>query len=148
MNAAVAHQFLPTATSSIARPRLDAVSGAPRALLRLEAGVALAGSVVAYSMLGGHWGTFALLFLLPDLSLLGYLVGRRVGAACYNAAHSYLGPAALAALGASSGTHALLWLSSIWAAHVGFDRMLGYGLKYGTAFGDTHLGRVGRVAES
>jgi hypothetical protein len=28
-------------------------------------------------------------------------------------------------------------------AHVGFDRMLGYGLKYGTGFGDTHLGRKG-----
>jgi hypothetical protein len=35
-------------------------------------------------------------------------------------------------------------LALIWAAHVGFDRMLGYGLKYPTAFGDTHMGRIGR----
>jgi hypothetical protein len=38
----------------------------------------------------------------------------------------------------------LLAVSALWLAHVGFDRMLGYGLKYGTGFGDTHLGRVGR----
>jgi hypothetical protein len=32
----------------------------------------------------------------------------------------------------------------IWIAHIGFDRALGYGLKYPTGFGDTHLGRIGR----
>lgn len=69
--------------------------------------------------------------------------GRRVGAACYNAGHSYLGPALLAAIGSASSTHAFLVVASIWAAHVGFDRLLGYGLKYGTSFGDTHLGRRG-----
>jgi hypothetical protein len=86
---------------------------------------------------------FALLFLLPDLSMLGYLVSRHVGAACYNAGHSYLGPAALAALGAALNVHVLLCFACIWAAHVGFDRLLGYGLKYGTRFGDTHLGLRG-----
>jgi hypothetical protein len=40
--------------------------------------------------------------------------------------------------------HMPLFVACIWAAHVGFDRMLGYGLKYGTSFGDTHLGRRGR----
>jgi hypothetical protein len=29
-------------------------------------------------------------------------------------------------------------------AHVGMDRAVGYGLKYPTAFGRTHLGVVGR----
>jgi hypothetical protein len=84
---------------------------------------------------------FALFFLVPDLSMLGYLAGRRVGAACYNAGHSYLGPAALCAAGAALNAHGVLLAASIWAAHIGFDRMLGYGLKYGTGFGDTHLGR-------
>jgi hypothetical protein len=112
-------------------------------LLRLEGAAALVGASIAYSALGGRWGVFALLFLLPDLSMLGYLAGRRVGAACYNIAHSYLGPALLAALGASSSEHGLLCVACIWAAHVGFDRLLGYGLKYGTSFGDTHLGRRG-----
>jgi Domain of unknown function (DUF4260) len=30
-------------------------------------------------------------------------------------------------------------------AHIGFDRMLGYGLKYASGFGDTHLSRIGRA---
>jgi hypothetical protein len=120
-----------------------AVFGGPLVMLRLEGAAALVCASLAYSTLDGRWSVFALLFLLPDLSMLGYLAGRRVGAASYNTAHSYLGPALLAALGAASGAHTLLLVACIWAAHVGFDRMLGYGLKYGTRFGDTHLGRAG-----
>lgn len=30
----------------------------------------------------------------------------------------------------------------IWLAHLGFDRMLGFGLKYPTFFKDTHLEHV------
>ena len=37
-------------------------------------------------------------------------------------------------------------LALIWIAHIGLDRALGYGLKYATGFGDTHLGRIGRAA--
>lgn len=44
-------------------------------------------------------------------------------------------------LGASCGP--VLRLALIHLAHIGFDRALGYGLKYGTAFGDTHLCRIG-----
>jgi hypothetical protein len=120
-----------------------AVSGAPRVVLRLENAAALASAVFAYSALDGRWPLFALLFLVPDLSMLGYLAGARIGAVCYNAAHSYLGSAVLAAFAVISRDHGLLQIACIWAAHVGFDRMLGYGLKYRTSFGDTHLGRVG-----
>ena len=83
------------------------------------------------------------MFLVPDVSMLGYLVGPRVGAGSYNAGHSYVGPALVALLGVSLYVHVLLLGACIWAAHVGFDRMLGYGLKYATGFGDTHLGRRG-----
>ena len=54
----------------------------------------------------------------------------------------------LAGLGLASSTHDLCLIACIWAAHVGFDRLLGYGLKYGTSFGDTHLGRRGRLGTS
>jgi hypothetical protein len=33
-------------------------------------------------------------------------------------------------------------LCAIWAAPIGFDRLLGYGLEDATGFKDTHLGRV------
>jgi hypothetical protein len=145
MNAIMTQQALVSDPTPRVAEGAGAVSGGPRTLLRLEGAVALAGGFVAYSALGGGWGVFALLFLLPDLSMLGYLVNGRVGAASYNAAHSYLGPGLLAALGATSNAHGLLLFACIWAAHVGFDRLLGYGLKYGTSFGDTHLGRRGKV---
>jgi len=81
-------------------------------------------------------------FLAPDVSALGYLVGLRTGAACYNAAHNYVLPLGIGA-GCFLNGHmgALIWIA-VWVAHIGFDRMLNYGLKYPTAFKDTHLGRV------
>jgi hypothetical protein len=152
MNATIALEA-PTTTSSptLAEGGAGAVRGAPGTLLRLEGAAALIGATLAFSGAGGRWSTFALLFLLPDLSMLGYLAGRRVGAASYNAAHSYVGAALVTAVGLASGTHGALLVACVWAAHVGFDRLLGYGLKYGTSFGDTHLGhrsppRARRVA--
>jgi uncharacterized protein DUF4260 len=145
MNATMTHEAFPSVPLRSVPRESGSVSGTPLTLLRLEGAGALAGATLAYGTLGGRWPMFALLFLLPDLSMLGYLVGRRVGAACYNAGHSYLGPAALAALGAALNIHGFLCFACIWAAHVGFDRLLGYGLKYATNFGDTHLGRRGRA---
>ena len=82
------------------------------------------------------------MLLVPDLAMLAYAAGPRLGAACYNAAHSLIGPAALAALGVWAAQPTPLSLALIWAAHIGIDRMLGYGLKYASGFRATHLGRV------
>jgi len=101
---------------------------------------------VAYAHLGGEWGVFAVLFLLPDLSMLGYLRNPRWGAALYNAGHSYLAPALVLLVGWCMAERSALSIALIWTAHIGFDRMLGYGLKYATAFGATHLGWRGQRA--
>ena len=116
------------------------VFGPPRVWLRLEGLAVLAFSAWLYARGGHFWGLFALLFLAPDLSFLAYLAGARVGAAAYNAAHSYVAPMALAGWALVSERPATVAL--IWMAHIGFDRLLGYGLKYSTAFRDTHLGRL------
>lgn len=116
------------------------VHGAPRLLLRLEGAAVLAAASVAYAQVGGGWGLFALLFLAPDLSMLGYLAGRRAGAAVYNLGHSYLAPGALGAAGLALELPMLMSIALIWVAHIGFDRAVGYGLKYATAFKHTHLG--------
>ncbi|MBV9079371.1 MAG: DUF4260 domain-containing protein [Methylobacteriaceae bacterium] len=121
-----------------------ATFGGVSTLLRLEGAVALMTAVVAYRATGASWWTFGLLFLLPDLSMLGYLANKKLGAALYNAGHTYLAPAALGALGWSQHMPVLLGPALIWAAHIGFDRLMGYGLKYGTAFGATHLGWTGK----
>lgn len=121
-----------------------AVTGTPRLLLRLEGAALLLAAMAGYQVLGASWATFALLFLVPDLSFAGYLGGPRLGAITYNAMHSTIGVAGLATL-AYFGDVATLWpIVLIWLAHVGFDRALGYGLKYGSAFQATHLGRIGR----
>ena len=124
------------------------VQGGVRLLLRLEGAALLALTTAAYAYWcvpqGLGWGLWAACFLLPDLALLAYLAGPRVGAVCYNSTHSLLGPAVCLALAlAGAGGY---WPAAglIWAAHIGFDRMLGYGLKYGSGFGHTHLGRIGR----
>jgi hypothetical protein len=59
----------------------------------------------------------------------------------YNAVHSMIGPLLLAGWGLMAGNHFALAAALIWMAHIGFDRALGYGLKYATGFGDTHLSR-------
>jgi hypothetical protein len=120
------------------------VNGAPRTLLRAEGAAVLALCVAAYGTSGAHWGLFAALFLVPDLAILGYLLGPRIGAASYNAAHWHVLPAALFAAGHALGSALAVSIALIWAGHIGFDRVAGYGLKYATAFGDTHLGRKGR----
>jgi hypothetical protein len=121
-----------------------AVAGTPRLLLRLEGMVVLMVSVVLFARGDHSWWLFALLFLVPDLSFLGFLAGPRLGAASYNALHTYMGPLALAAVFLLAGVPVAIPL--IWMAHIGFDRLLGYGLKYPSGFSDTHLGRIGSGA--
>jgi len=113
-------------------------------LQRLEGLAAFAAGIVLYGWLSQSWLIFALLFFVPDLSMLGYLRSSRLGALSYNAGHTYVAPALLAALGLVVGPLAL-GIAAIWLAHIGFDRALGYGLKLGEGFGHTHLGLVGKA---
>jgi Domain of unknown function (DUF4260) len=113
-------------------------TGGPRLILQAEGAVLLGAATLAYSHAGAGWGMFALLFLLPDVAMLGYLRGPRLGAAIYNLGHSTIGPLALCLLGWVASPMALA-LGLIWLAHVGFDRMAGYGLKHGDAFRHSHL---------
>ncbi|WP_299433501.1 DUF4260 family protein [uncultured Meiothermus sp.] len=116
----------------------------PVMLQRLEGLVLSVGGVWAWLALGGAWWLLLLLFLLPDLSLLGYLVGDKVGAAAYNLVHSYPLGAVLLAAGLMWQIPLLLLAGILLLAHIGGDRALGYGLKLPTGFQDTHLGRAGR----
>ena len=114
----------------------------PAVLLRAEGAALLLTSVMLYWVSGGSWLLFALLLLVPDLSMLGYLAGPRVGAPVYNVFHAYPLPAALGAFGLLGGSPLALAVALVWFAHIGMDRLVGYGLKYPTEFKDTHLGRV------
>ena len=123
-----------------------AVTGGVRMLLRLEGLTLFAGMSLLYGFWGGPWWVYAVLFLAPDISFLGYLAGPRVGAIAYNAVHSYIVPMALMTAGFGFAPPLVLSVAMIWLAHIGFDRALGYGLKYSAGFGFTHLGPIGRDA--
>lgn len=122
---------------------LGETTGAVRVVLRLEGLCVLVAASVAYSKFGLGWGTFALFFLTPDLSLFGYLAGPKIGAISYNLAHSYIGAVVCLVAGLVLPVPTVLGVGLIWCAHIGFDRALGYGLKYSDGFGFTHLGRIG-----
>lgn len=128
-------------------PFHGAVQSGPLILLRLEDAAMLGVLSAVYAWSGHSWWLFAALFLLPDLSMLAYLANARIGATAYNAVHSTIGPVLVGAGGLLLGYSLLPWRSVIWAAHIGFDRMLGFGLKYASGFKDTHLGSLA-AAES
>ena len=119
------------------------VSGTPRLLLRLEGLVVLVASIAAYAAIDGSWTLFALLLLVPDLAMIGYLSGPRVGAITYNAVHTYAAPALVGVLAYAGLLEGGWRYCLIWIAHIAMDRALGFGLKFSSAFADTHLGVAG-----
>ena len=114
----------------------------PSVLLRFEGAALLIGSVFMYIQLQASGWLFALLILAPDLSMLGYLAGVKVGSTTYNLIHLDLWPIALIVFGLASANSAIIPIGLIWLAHISGDRLLGFGLKYPTEFKDTHLQRV------
>lgn len=123
-------------------PQSQARLSMPGLLLRLEGVVMFVGILALYSRVSGDWLAFVLLLLVPDVAMLGYKINDRVGAVIYNIAHFYSLPLALGLIALFAGWTTGLALALIWLAHISMDRALGFGLKYETAFQDTHLGRV------
>ena len=101
-------------------------------------------SLLLFWKYSGAWLLYALLILAPDVFMLGYLRGPRVGAAIYNLGHTWLLPGLIGIVGLLAGPGADVPIALIWFGHIGVDRLLGYGLKLPTSFQDTHLGRIGR----
>jgi Domain of unknown function (DUF4260) len=114
----------------------------PRWLLRLEGAGLFVGAVVLYFHADYPWWLLLVLALAPDLAMIGYVAGPRVGAAAYDIVHTTALPVALGVVGVLADTDVAVQLGLIWLAHIGADRALGYGLKYPTDFKDTHLQRV------
>jgi hypothetical protein len=116
----------------------------PVPIQRLEGGFLLALALYGFSQSGWSWWWFALLFLIPDLSMLGYAANPRAGSTTYNLGHTFVFPGLILGWYLLGGPLSALALGSIWLAHIGLDRLLGYGLKFGDDFTNTHLGRIGR----
>jgi hypothetical protein len=114
----------------------------PAILLRTEECALLIATVFAYQHLHYSWPLFAILFLTPDLFMLGYTISALLGAATYNLAHTLTLPLALLFISYLQHWYLAPALALIWIAHIALDRLLGYGLKYPTFFKDTHLQHI------
>ncbi len=113
-----------------------------RVLLQAEGALLFAAAVLAYIHVQGSVWLFLALILVPDLSMLGYLRNVSLGAFTYNLVHMAALPCLLLALALATQSALAAQIALIWFAHIGMDRMVGYGLKYPTHFKDTHLQRV------
>ena len=137
------------ATTTIDSRADGIVRGLPLVLLRTEGAALLGLAIVLYAKFGRSWILFAVLLLAPDLGALGYVRDTRLGAMTYDVVHTYLAPAVLAMIGVLADSSLTWSIAIIWFAHIGMDRLVGYGLKYPDSFQHTHqvwMGRGGKNA--
>lgn len=111
----------------------------PRTFLRVEGLTILGVALGGYFVLDGPIWLLVILALAPDLSMVGYLAGPRLGSLSYNLIHTYTLPLALGSLGFWADIRMALLIALIWAGHIGADRLVGYGLKFESGFKNTHL---------
>ena len=130
---------LPATTS-----RSMVVAPSIRAWLRVEGLAGFVAGIALFVALGGPWLLAIPLLLVPDASALGYLRGPRVGAMTYNLVHNWAIGLLVLGIGVWSGIGAVALAGAILIAHVGMDRVAGYGLKLPSSFQETHLGRIGK----
>lgn len=111
-------------------------------IIHLEGNIVLIAAIYIYALNEFSWLIFLLLFLAPDVSMLAYLINNHIGARVYNLFHTYIVSISLILIGNFLKLDVLLMIGLIWTAHIGMDRMLGYGLKYKTSFKDTHIQKL------
>ncbi|MBT2617940.1 MULTISPECIES: DUF4260 domain-containing protein [unclassified Bacillus (in: firmicutes)] len=110
--------------------------------LHIEGLTVLLAVIYIYSLYEFSWWIFLLLILSPDVSMLAYLINDRIGAKVYNAFHTYIVSIFMISLAIFLKEDAWVMIGLIWTAHIGMDRLFGYGLKYTSSFKDTHMQRL------
>lgn len=113
-----------------------------RKVLHFEGLAIFFAAVYLYYLLSADWLLFVILFLTPDISMVGYIKNTRLGAIIYNLVHNYALGIVVSGIGVLFGSNLVISLGLILLAHVGIDRFLGFGLKYPTHFKETHLQKV------
>ena len=112
-------------------------------LLRSEELLQCVACVAVLADFGAPWWWYLVLFIGPDIGMLGYLIGPRTGAFTYNALHHKGGALVVAAVGVLVASNALLFAGLCLFGHASLDRTFGYGLKLPDGFKLTHLGLIG-----
>lgn len=113
-------------------------------ILQAEGLAVLLASMYFYNQTGYSWWWFGL-FLLFDISMIGYLVDKKIGSYTYNFGHSLVPALILLVLAIEYDSSLFTVIGLMWVAHIGFDRAQGYGLKEEKGFTYTHLGTIGAL---
>ncbi|GAB3011273.1 DUF4260 domain-containing protein [Niabella terrae] len=117
-------------------------------VLKLEELMMLMLSLVLLWNSDASWYWYLLLLLGPDISMLGYLAGNTTGAVAYNLLHHKGVAIGVFLTGVYLNNLILQQAGMVIFGHASLDRLLGYGLKYQTGFGHTHLGPIGPASRS
>lgn len=113
-------------------------------LLKLEEAAVFLFCIFLFSQLSFAWWWFPALLLLPDIGMIGYILNPKAGSFTYNLTHHRLVATLVALYAMTCGDDHWKLIAIILFAHISFDRMLGYGLKYNGNFQNTHLGMIGK----
>lgn len=113
-------------------------------LLQLEELAMFLFSIFLFKSLPFAWWVYPALILLPDISMIGYLINEKAGAICYNFVHHKAVAIALMVIGYYLLNDYFLLAGIILFGHSSLDRVFGYGLKYFAGFQFTHLGAIGK----
>ena len=122
--------------------KLILVNNMVKAILELESWFIAGASLLAYIYLKGNLGLLIVFFMLPDISMVGYLKNKTMGSIVYNAVHNYALVLALIIAGFILNIKPLIFAGLILSLHICVDRFFGFGLKYRTGFEDTHMQKI------
>ena len=114
-----------------------------KTIISLEEAAKLILSYCLSIAIGFQWWVFLVWLLAPDISMIGYVLNTRTGAALYNFFHHQALAIAAGLAGLYMQMPDLQLAGLVLFGHSAMDRMLGYGLKYPDHFKHTHLGWMG-----
>lgn len=115
-----------------------------KTILKLEELAMFLACVYTLYIFDAAWWMYPVLLLGPDISMLGYLAGNKVGAWSYNFFHHKGIASILLITGVYANIDQLFFAGVILFGHASMDRLAGYGLKYENGFKFTHLGEIGK----
>lgn len=115
-----------------------------KTLAQLEELAVVLLSIYLFSRLPYAWWVFPLFFFAPDVSLLGFLVGKRAGALTYNLVHHKAIALGSYILGALLGFPLISLVGVLLLGHSSFDRVLGLGLMDPTGEAPAAFGPFGQ----
>ena len=111
--------------------------------LKLEEALLLILGIYFFNQLDYQWWWFLVLILVPDIGMIGYAFGNKIGAISYNIFHHRGLAVLLYLLGMYFSWSTMQLAGIILFSHIALERFFGYGLKYSKGFRFTHLGEIG-----